>query len=99
MRCDSCGCAQRPENRDTGNEKRAKVCPTSGKQGHWERKGGKSVPGVRKNGTLGTRRGREKERGDKTIGRKREHLTQIQKNDEKDFLLGNDGRGGAGILQ
>ena len=44
-------------------------------------------------------RRREKERGDKTIGRKREHLTQIQKNDEKVFLLGNDGRGGAGILQ
>ena len=71
------------------------------------------MPNVRKTGTLGTKRGqkcarcpekwdtgnREGEREDKTIGRKREHLTQIQKNDEKNFLLGNDGRGGAGILQ
>ena len=40
MRCDSCGCAQRPENRDTGNEKGAKVCPVSGKMGHWEQGGG-----------------------------------------------------------
>ena len=33
-------CAQRPEKRDDGNEKGAKVCPVSGKMGHWEQGGG-----------------------------------------------------------